>query len=793
MAEHPTSSPRGSRRGPQPVRRSSPLSRLERDAHRQLVAGAAALGALGAVAAGPSPTGGAAVDAVLVAGGAAATVVAFANARRTTWLVGAGIAALNVGDPVGVLCAAAAVLAAFGAGISPGPRRRIVGGVVGAVTVVALAHQAELAFQGASAALAAAAVAPAVGSALRGARSATRRRVRRAVVGLATASIVAVAGFAAAAAGTRSDLEQARDAAERGFDALSEGEQDEAVASFDEAARAFRSAELALRAPWAAPVRLVPVAAQHAKAVDAVAVSGVDVAHAASTAARSARYDDLRARGGQVDLALLTSMRDPVAGAHAALTEAAARLEAAESPWLVPAVGDPLRDVRDEVVDAVPDAELAVDALTLAPALLGGAGERRYLVLFGNTAESRFLGGFVGGYGILDASDGGIELEVIGRVDDLDTPTGSVGALPWDTSLRDRYARWEPDRYLQNATVTPDFPADAALARMLAPAYGLGEVDGVLYVDPEGLAALLELTGPVEVPALGERVSASTVADLLLRDQYARFETKDERGDVLTEVARATFEALTQRELPGPRKLSAVLDPAVDGGHLLFNATEPGEQALFDRMGAAGSMPVRGAADLLSVRTANNGPNKLDAYLRRSATYEVTIDPTNGTATADLTVTLTNDAPAGLGDYVAGNRRLRAGDPDAPPAGSNLTYLSVFTSLEVVSVLVDGTPAVAESHSEFGWRTWSLPVVVPRGGSVEIRFALEGTSLTAREYSLDVVPQPAPVVTPVEIAVRPAPGWRVVPADGLTHDERGRAVASVDRRARLRAKLERVG
>lgn len=775
------------------MRRSSPLSRLERDAGRQLVVAAAAVGAAGVVAAGPAPTGGTAVDVVLVAGVAAATVVAFANARRATWLVAAGIAALNVGDVVGVLCAAVAVSAAFAAGVSPGPRRRVVGSLIGAATVVALTHQAELAFDGANIAVASVTVAPVCWSALRDARSATRRRVRLVVAGVAGAAILAVVGFGAVAVGVRADLDRARIAADRGFDQLSDGDPDAAVESFDEAARGFRSAERALRAPWAVPVRLVPVAAQHAKAVDAVAVSGVDVAHAASTAARSARYDDLRASGGQVDLTLLSTMRAPVAGAHSALTAAVARLDAADSVWLVPAVGDPLREVRDEVADAAPDAELAVDALTLAPALLGGAGERRYLVLFGNTAESRFLGGFVGGYGILDASDGGIELEVIGRVDDLDTPTGSVGALPWDTSLRDRYARWEPDRYLQNATVTPDFPADAALARMLAPAYGLGEVDGVLYVDPEGLAALLELTGPVEVPALGERVSAATVADLLLRDQYTRFDTKDERGDVLTEVARATFEALTQRELPGPRKLSAVLDPAVDGGHLLFNATEPGEQALFDRMGAAGSMPVRGAGDLLSVRTANNGPNKLDAYLRRSATYEVTIDPTNGTATADLTVTLTNDAPAGLGDYVAGNRRLRAGDPDAPPSGTNLTYLSVFTSLEVVSVLVDGTPAVAESHSEFGWRTWSLPVVVPRGGSVEIRFALEGTSLAGRDYSVDIVPQPAPVPAPVEVTVRPAPGWRVVPADGLTIDGRGAGVASVERRARLQARLEPVG
>ena len=60
-----------------------------------------------------------------------------------------------------------------------------------------------------------------------------------------------------------------------------------------------------------------------------------------------------------------------------------------------------------------------------------------------------------------------------------------------------RYGQFRPQFNLQNVNLSPDFPTVGKVLETLAPEAGVGDVDGVIAVDPEGLAALLELTGPV--------------------------------------------------------------------------------------------------------------------------------------------------------------------------------------------------------------------------------------------------------------------------------------------------------
>ena len=84
--------------------------------------------------------------------------------------------------------------------------------------------------------------------------------------------------------------------------------------------------------------------------------------------------------------------------------------------WLVDPLAGGVADFADEVDRALPDAELAIQAVRLAPGLFGGEGQRHYYIAFTQPAESRGLGGFVGNFGELTAVDGDVELTRSGRI-----------------------------------------------------------------------------------------------------------------------------------------------------------------------------------------------------------------------------------------------------------------------------------------------------------------------------------------------------------------------------------------
>ena len=383
-------------------------------------------------------------------------------------------------------------------------------------------------------------------------------------------------------------------------------------------------------------------------------------------------WTELRFVDGVLDLEQVASFGPPLERSATALEAALDDLAAVSSSWLLPPVDDRYRNFSAELTDAAADAEVAVEAVALAPALFGGEGDRRYLILFTTPAEMRGLGGFVGNYGELTAVDGDVELTRSGRVNDVKP---AVGAPPWTITgpadYVERWGRYEVGRYVQDTTYSPDFPSVAQVWEEMYPQMpGGGAVDGVIVVDPYALAALMTFTGPIVVPGYDTPLTSENAADILLREQYVTFaQDNDQRIDFLDDVTRLTFEALTAGDLPGPREVTDVLGPMVAQGRLLVHSVTPGEQDFFTGIDLDGALPeVDG--DFLSVTTQNSGNNKIDIFLHRRIRYDVRYDPDTGRVEADVTVTLRNDAPAsGLPDYVIGNR-----DTSRIPPGANQMY-----------------------------------------------------------------------------------------------------------------------
>jgi hypothetical protein len=333
-----------------------------------------------------------------------------------------------------------------------------------------------------------------------------------------------------------------------------------------------------------------------------------------------------------------------------------------------------------------------------------------------------------------------------GRTQDLPASTtarpGSLAALGWPLGS------YAPASHLGNITASDDFPALARAATSLFQGPLGAHLDGVMYVDPKGLAALLGLVGRVDFDGLPYPLNETNLAPFLVRDQYTLFPERSGRFDFLSATARQTFHLLTTRSIGSPMKLFEQLAPAVRGDHLLLWFDEVTTDRLLDEVGVSGRLDHVRRGDVFDLRTSNLSQNKTDAFLHRSVDYVASVDRRTGSLGADVTIQLHNGAPRTLSPYVLSNQWLRAHEPDAPPYGSDTLLVSVSTSMSLDRAWIDGASTPMSDHAtQLGSQPdgvahrYVVTVTVRAGATVEIRLHLRGAR-PAGTYHVTFVHQP---------------------------------------------------
>jgi hypothetical protein len=683
------------------------------------------------------------MDAIIEAGFSFAVVLAASRSRRlpTIWMAGiAGVVAIG-SDPVGVAFGVLSLVGAIYTAFTP-TRYRLAGALVGLVASQALLRGSTYGFLGLPTLVGAVAVIPVFVSAWRIARTKERRVAKWVAIGIGAFLVVGAAGAAVATYEARPRLEAASDSAESALDLLKAGDMDAAAEQFSRAQFEFNRASSDLDGPLGYLGRGVPVVAQQLEALRRVSAAGEQLGASASAAASTADWGELTADGGTVDLDLVRTMQEPLANSSAAIDGALATVADVRSPWLLAPLSDQLDSLETRLIDAGEQADIAAQGVANAPALLGGDGARRYLVAFATPGETRNAGGFVGAYALVEADDGSLAVVETGNtMGDLRLPTPQQGELRLTDDWQRRYGGYRVGEFPGNLSASPDWPTDAAVAAQIYERASDGTpIDGVIYADPAALAALLELTGPVEVPSLRRTFTADDVQRYLLLDQYVEFDTAGanaERKEALGDVARAVFDALVSRPLPGLRTLTDVLGPAVAQGHLRIASLGPDAERTFLRdADVDGSWVATDGSDLVSVRSANRGLNKIDYFLRRTIDVDTSYDPGTGAVQSTITVGLTNDAPdSGLPRYVIGNEF-------GQPTGTNRQIVTLYTPLGLTGVTVDGQPSGVQYQDELGLRTYGVPLDIPPGATVTITWQIAGAIAPGPDYRLDLLPQP---------------------------------------------------
>jgi hypothetical protein len=361
-------------------------------------------------------------------------------------------------------------------------------------------------------------------------------------------------------------------------------------------------------------------------------------------------------------------------------------------------------------------------ALDLLNEMAGGNGPRRYLIAAANTAEMRGTGGMILSYGVLSSQGGKFALDHFGPIDEIKLTTPVTP--PGPTDYLTRFAPLGPAFLWRNANLAADFTVVAPiLEQMFSKATGL-PVDGVIQIDPAGLAGVLRAIGPVNVPQLGE-VTADNVVALSLNQAYTAFPDRPVRQEFLGSIAEEVFKRLVSGDFGTLRPLAQGLADAANKRHLIFHTTRPDAEhasALFD---ATGQLPPDGT-DFAELTVQNLSANKLDFYLDSSVRITGT-RPAGRLGRLHAEIDLTNTAPVGgRPAYVFG--------PNAPgfAAGDyhGLVELYLPTGSFPTGFGGDATSPVPFAASEGQRSLVAFGVIVPAG--------------QRRHVSIDIVVPPRP-------------------------------------------------
>lgn len=706
------------------------------------------------------PTGVGAVDAVQRMAVGVLLVLAASRARRWALVWASAVAA---GAALGwsmVVALGGLALAVFLIGNDR--RDRVYGAVIGGLVAVALFHLQLDWFLGERTLVALIAAVPLLGS---GFRNSSRKYRRGWLIVGGVAAVVVVASSVAVAVvgwGARKDLLAAVDHTTAAVDTAKSGDAAQAAHDFDEAAARFNTVAADTDVWWLAAARAVPVVAQNLTAVRDAAAAGGRLARSAANTAEGVDYDRIRRSDGGIDLAVLDSFGGAVSEAAGTLQEADETVTNLQSPWLVGLLADRIDEFGARVQELRAETDLAHLAITKAPAILGAGTPRRYLVLLGNPAEARDLGGHLGNWAELTATDGKLDLVHVGQPLELAQP--ATAGIPDESSYPASLLAMRPLLFPHNWGSSPDLPTVTRLSASLFQQKTGRAVDGVLYADPYAFAALISLTGPVKVPGLPFMLGADGAAEFLTRTQFQAFAQESQADRALNELVGTVFDKVTNTKLPGPRQLGDLFSPLVRQGRFRFDTLHPDDAPLLVRTGLQGAIPDAGDdGDLVGVIQRNANPNKIDAYLRRRNKVTVRWDPSTGDVAERVEVTLTNDAPLDLPKVVIGN--------DAGvPVGTNLTDVAVITTLDLDGITVDGKPADSRPVWDGRWWRYTTRVAVPPGGTVVVGYTLSGLIDPSDVYRLFVKGQPLVnqgstqlTVQSTNGSIRPGAGFDVQP------------------------------
>jgi len=535
--------------------------------------------------------------------------------------------------------------------------------------------------------------------------------------------------------------------------------------SFEDATAAFVRAADGAESPWMRVVGWLPLVGRTPDTITSIAYAGEETAGAGRTLADAVAdlpggLGSLAPSGGRFPIERIASLAGAVDRAAALVSRAHARVAASPGEMLPGVVDDARWEAETQLRSLSTSLGAAARVLEGLPGFLGADARRRYFFGAQNPAEIRGTGGLIGAYSILTVEDGRFEFSDFHPIQELPL-LGTEKVEPPSADYARNYDYYRSgDGFWLNANMTPDFPSAAEALELSYEAATGDELDGVIAADPFALEALLQITGPTEVPELGLEVGAGDVVAFTTNEAYAKFTDAPTRKLVLGAVASGVFDRFLHIPDPSLRQLRVLADAAA-GGHISIFADDPELQEGLAATGVGGALP-KPTGDFLSVIQNNGSASKVDFYLERTLTHHVRLEG-DATVTATTAITFRNDAPdRGMPRYVIGPFH------GISEAGENIPLVNLYCGVNctLAEAERDGEQVDLARGTELGLTYYRDYFDIPSGRSAELLVetstpdAWEGNS-SGGTYHLTFLNQTTIRPTRVRIEIELPEGMRV--------------------------------
>ena len=310
-------------------------------------------------------------------------------------------------------------------------------------------------------------------------------------------------------------------------------------------------------------------------------------------------------------------------------------------------VREPLKKALDLFDQAATFVMQSKPLLEAAPYLLGLDNSRQYLVLFQNDKELRPTGGFMTAYSIMKVAKGKFEPVVSSDIYNLDAKYKSAipAPEPLIKYIKGPYVLSKNIR-LRDMNWSPDFAESMKLFLPEAAKVGIDGVDGVIAVDTQLLVYLLDVIGPIGVPAFGnfstqiepkcncpqviyELESFADVEGPIVWDPVSgkivyRPPNSDNRKKIIGPLMNSILaNALGQTKEKLPKLFEAGFKSLLEK-HVLFYLNDNKAQTGVEAFGIAGKLKSYDG-DYLHINDANLGGRKSNMYVTQDVEQDIVV------------------------------------------------------------------------------------------------------------------------------------------------------------------------
>lgn len=322
----------------------------------------------------------------------------------------------------------------------------------------------------------------------------------------------------------------------------------------------------------------------------------------------------------------------------------------------------------------------SLEFVNLAGDLTALQGQKTYLILLQNNSELRPGGGFIGNFGLIEFAGGHLKNVT---VEDTYTIDGQLKEkIEPPKQLKERLGI--DQFYLRDSNWTGDFQLNSATARDFYKKETGKNVDGVIAVDLTLIQNLLKKIGAITLADYNEEITADNLFEQ--GEYYSEigfFPGSTQKRDFFATLTRSLITKILEGlTYPPPQEsgsqklpLTALIETfkqGLESKHLMATFDNPNLTSYVHNHGWDHPLPPANfnpgddstkTRDFLAITEANLGANKVNRFLERKVSYEMTIGR-DADLVARLTIAYTNNSQA-----------------ETWPAGKYVNFLRLYVPL----------------------------------------------------------------------------------------------------------------